>query len=109
MIDILSFYGGILNGFLQLILDLIINLCNVILLPIDAIINTLIPDFVGLTGYINDFLGYASTYLGYLLDSFGFYPETLILFVGYILFKLTIPLQLWVVKVALKWYSMLKV
>lgn len=108
MIDVFGFVSNLLTGFLQLVLDLIISLCNLLLLPIDAVIFTLIPDFADLTIYINRFLVYASTYLGYLLDMFGFYPETLILLVAFIAFKLTVPLQLWVAKVALKWYNILK-
>lgn len=108
MIDVVGFVSSFITGFLQMILDFVMFICNLILMPIDAIISSLIPDYVSLTSYINDYLVLASTYLGYLLDSCGFYSGTIILLVAALTFRLTLPLQIWVAKLAVRWYNALK-
>ena len=53
-------------------------------------------------------LNYSLTYLGYLVDSLGLLPITITLLVEFLIFKLTLPLQIWVVKIAIRWYNNLK-
>lgn len=106
MIDTIS---NFLNSFLQIILDLIIFLVNTILSPIDLLISGLVPNYADTTILITNMLNVALNYVNYVLDSVGFESITILLLVNYLIFKLTVPLQIWVVKVAIKWYDKLKV
>lgn len=108
MTDIVGFVNGLLNGFLHLILDFIINIVNIILLPIDLLINNFLPDFSNLIGYISNALNVSLNYIGWVIDSIGLDNITLVFIIDYLIFKLTIPLQSYIIKLAVKWYNNLK-
>ena len=108
MTDIVDLVSNLVNGFLQMILDFVIYIVNLILLPIDAIISSMIPNFVDLAGYINSALNVASQYIGYCLDSLGMYSSTVYLLVGALSLKIAVPLSIWVMKLAIRWYNALK-
>ena len=99
---------NLLNSFLQLILNFVINIVNIILLPIDLLINTFFPDFSNLITFISNALNVALNYIGWVIDSIGLDNITLVFLIDYLIFKLTIPLQAYVVKLAVKWYNNLK-
>lgn len=99
---------NLLNSFLQLILDFVINIVNFILLPIDLLINTFFPDFSNLINSITNALNVALNYIGWVIDSIGLDNITLVFIIDYLIFKLTIPLQAYVIKLAVKWYNNLK-
>lgn len=101
--------NGFLNGFFQTVLDLVIYLVNLILYPFDTLISNFIPGYADSTSLITNMLNNALNYINYLLDSFGFESVTILLLVNYLIFKITVPLQIWVVKLAIKWYDKLKV
>lgn len=90
------------------IFKLITSLINIILLPINALINTFIPDLNNVFGIITNFFNYAFNLAGYILDMLCIPPIVANLFVAYITFKLTAPYAINAIKLALKWYNTLK-
>lgn len=90
------------------VMNLIISLVSVLLVPIDALISSFLPDLsIALTG-IGNFLNLCGTYIGWVIDFTGISAETISLIVVYYVFKLTVPLLVSTVKLAIKWYNALK-
>lgn len=95
---------AILNG----IFTLITSLVNLILYPIDALIETALPDLSNALTAISTFLSYVTTSIGWVLSCFGLSSSCLSLIVLYFTFKLTFPLVVYTIKLAIKWYDKLK-
>lgn len=97
-----------LGGFIQLILDFVIYIVNILLIPFDFVIDSLFPDISNALGLISDAFNVAFTYVGYILDSSGLYGHTIVFIVEYIIFRITLPLQIWVIKTAINLYNKFK-
>lgn len=97
-----------INGFLKMILDFVIYIVNLILIPIDAIIDTLFPDISSAFSYIASALNVGFQYVGYFFDMLGLESFTILFLTEYVIFRLTLPLQLWVIKLAVNVYNKLK-
>lgn len=108
MIDIASFVSSLVTGFLQLILDFVLFIVNLILSPLDFLISNFLPDLSNGLSYISSAFSSSLTYVGWIIDSSGLQQVTIILLVDYLIFKLTIPLQAYMVKLAVSWYNHLK-
>lgn len=91
----------ILNG----IFTLVINLVNVILTPIDLLISNLLPDLSSALVAIGDFLGICVRSIGWCISLTGLDNKTISLIITYFTFKLTAPLVISSIKLALKWYK----
>lgn len=98
----------LLGIFLQSLLKRIIFIVNIILFPVDTFVANSFPAFYNTTVYITDMLQYALTYVNYVLDSFGFESITILFLVSYLIFKVTLPLQIWFIKLAVRWYNAIK-
>lgn len=99
----------LISNFLHLILDFVIYITNFILVPFDLLINNFFPTYIedSISFIVNAF-DTAFYYLFYILDSVGFESFTILLFTDYIIFKITVPLGVSVVKIAIRWYNNLK-
>ena len=97
-----------INAILKGIFKLIISLVNLLLIPIDALINSAFPVISDGIGYINAFFDYLVSITGYVLSWFHLPTPLITLLVGYLTFRLTIPMAVHTVKLALKWYDKLK-
>lgn len=91
------------------IMSLIISLVNVILLPIDTLLATFLPDLSNALSGIGAFLNLCGTYIGWVIDFTGISSETISLIIAYYVFKLTVPLLVSTIKMAIKWYNALKI
>lgn len=96
--------NAIVNG----IMSLIMSLVNVILSPIDLLISQFLPGLDNAFTAIASMLNYASQYLGWVIDLTGLSSETISLIVLFYTFKLTVPLLISTIKLAVKWYNALK-
>ena len=96
-----------INAILKGIFSLITSLVNVLLYPIDMIISNALPSLQSALNAIGSFLTIVSSSIGWVLSVFGLSSECLSLIVLYFTFKLTIPLTVYVIKLAIKWYHML--
>lgn len=90
------------------IMTLIIALVNVILTPIDLLISQFLPSLDSALSAIANFLNLAGRSLGWGISLTGLSSETLSLIVLYFTFKLTVPLLVSTIKLAIKWYNSLK-
>lgn len=91
------------------IMSLIISLVSVILAPIDALISQFLPSLSSALSGFSSFLTMCGQYIGWVIDFTGLSSETISLIIAYFVFKLTVPLLVSSVKVAIKWYNALKV
>ena len=94
---------AIING----IFKLVVSLISVLLAPIDSIITNALPGLSSAISAIGSFLQICSSALGWVLSCFGLSSACLSLIVVYFTFKLTIPITIYVIKLAIKWYHML--
>lgn len=97
-----------INSIIKGIMNLIIKLVNVILLPIDTLIESLLPDLSTALNSIYGFLQTAFYMIGWCIDAVGIPPECISIIVMYFTFKLTAPLLFYVIKLAIKWYNAIK-
>lgn len=97
-----------INAILKGIFKLVISLVNVLLTPIDAIISSALPSLAtALTG-IASFLSLVTSSIGWVLSVFGLSSECLALIVVYFTFKLSVPVVVSAIKLAIRWYDKLK-
>lgn len=97
-----------INAILTGIFKLITSLVGVLLSPIDNLIATALPDLQTGLNAIGDFLSLATSSVGWVLSVFGLSSECLSLIVLYFTFKLTVPLTISTIKLAIRWYDKLK-
>lgn len=96
--------NAILSGMLSLVIDLV----DVILLPIDTLINQFLPDLATAIHTVEQFFDYILSFIPWICSWINF-PSWFVTFViAYFTFKLTVPLGVHTVKVALAWYDKLK-
>lgn len=97
-----------INAILKGIFSLVTSLVGVLLSPIDAIIANALPSLqVGLNA-IGSFLTLITSSIGWVLSVFGLSSECLSLIVLYYTFKLTVPLTIYTIKLAIRWYDKIK-
>lgn len=93
----------ILIGFIKLVVFLV----NYILGPIDNIIATYLPDLANAINAVGAFWTMLLSVIGWCVDATGLSGQTIAVIVIYYVFKLTVPILVYVVKLALKWYRKL--
>lgn len=96
--------GKILTG----IFKLIISLVNVILSPIDTLINNALPDVASGINAFNSLINYVINFMAYVVDASGLSSTAINLIILYFTFTLTLPLSVYTIKLAMKWYDKLK-
>lgn len=94
---------AIING----IFKLIISLVGVLLAPIDSIIESALPGLSSAINAVGSFLSTCTSAIGWVLSCFGLSSSCLSLIVIYFTFKLTVPILIHAIKLAIKWYHML--
>ena len=97
-----------INAILTGIINIILFLVNLILLPIDALISTLLPDLSNALASVAVMFDYALSYIGFAIDMTGLSDLAIGLIVSYWVFKLSAPLVVSTIKTALNWYRTLK-
>ena len=88
-----------INKILIGIFKVVISLVNVLLLPINTIINNYLPNLSNVFTLIRSLFNLLFTYMGWVIDSCFISSETVALMVAVITFKLTVPLLLNVIKI----------
>lgn len=96
--------GKILTG----IMSLIIGLVNVLLSPIDLLIQNALPDVSSALTAFNSLIDYVINFLGFCVDATGLSSTAISLIIIYYSFSLVVPLTVYTVKLAIKWYNALK-
>lgn len=94
----------ILNG----IFDFITYSVNVLLFPINQLIENHMPGLDSAMNYILNFLNYIGNLIPWAVSYFGLDQEILTLISAYLVFKVTLPLTIVPVKRVIKWWVALK-
>lgn len=90
------------------ILNLLISLVNLLLVQIDNIIASTLPELSEAIDFVGQFFSFLSNLLPWAISWFGLEPFVIELFVSYVTFILTVPLLIHTIKLAIKWYDKLK-
>jgi len=98
----------VINAIIKGIFSLITGLINVILTPINNLITAGIPELSLVFGTIRNLFTILFQYSGWVLDASLINAETISLFIALFTLKLTIPLTINAIKLAVKWYNALK-
>lgn len=97
-----------INSILTGIFSLIISLVNLILSPIDNLIQSTLPGLSDALTAVGSFLNIISSGIGWALSLTGLSSNCISLIVIYFGFKLTAPMLFYMIKLALSWYNKLK-
>lgn len=97
-----------INALLKGIMSLIMSLVGVLLSPIDLLIEQFLPSLDTAINAIGQLFQLILNSLGFCISLTGLSSETLSLIVLFYTFKLTVPLLISTIKLAIKWYDKLK-
>ena len=90
------------------IFKLVISLVNLLLLPIDTLIEKFLPSLAGGLDKVSAFFTWVSGLIPWGISWFGFDDVVIALFVAYTTFELTVPVLVHTTKLAITWYNKLK-
>ena len=97
-----------INALLKGLFSIIISLVNLLLTPIDAAISAALPAVSDALSAVSGFFTWICSFIPYII-SWLHLPQWFITFViGYWTFKLTVPLAIHTVKLAISWYDKIK-
>lgn len=96
-----------INLLLTAFYSILTTLVNVLLAPINLLIVNIFPDLNDALISVSSLFDLLSTYIGWVIDLSGLTPLAINVLIAYWTFKLTVPLTVYVVKVAIKWYHYL--
>lgn len=97
-----------INSVITGIFNIIINLVNVILTPIDALIENSLPSLNSAISAIGELFALIGSSIGWGISLIGIPTECIQLIVLYYSFKLTVPIGFYIIKLAIAWYNKLK-
>jgi len=98
----------ILNSFIQFVLNFVFLIVNLIMIPIDLLIAGLIPDLTDGFTHVANFLQLIFQSIGWAISVSGIPTFALNMIIALVIFKLTVPFPVWLIKLGLKWYKTLK-
>lgn len=90
-------------GFFQILT----TLANVLLAPINLLIVDVFPNLNQALIAISNLFDIISTYIYWAIDLFGLTPLACQMIIYYFTFILTVPVTVYVIKIAVKWYHYL--
>ena len=97
----------LVSSLLKACIYITLGLVYIILAPIDAIILEYLPDLSLAFSSVGNYLSIISDGLGWAISASGLSGATITLIVAYYTFKLTAPVLLYMLKLALSWYDKL--
>lgn len=97
-----------INALLTGIFKVITSLVNLILSPINSLISSYLPDLANVFTTIHSACTILFSGLGWWKDALMLSTETISLIITYWTIKLTLPLIISTIKLAIKWYDKLK-
>lgn len=90
------------------IFNLVISLVNLLLVPIDSIISSALPELGVAIDFVAEYFSFLANLLPWAMSWIGLNTLVIELFVAFITFKLSVPLLVHTIKLAIKWYDKLK-
>lgn len=88
--------------------ELVINLVNILLSPIDLLIQAAFPDLSQILSAINAMFSLVLQGLGWVIGLTMLPPVAFQILLLYYTFKLTVPLAISSIKLVIRWYNALK-
>lgn len=98
-----------INAILKGVFKLVISLVNLLLSPIDNLIEQFLPSLADGLDKVSAFFNWVTNLVPWGVSWFGLETSVITLFVGYVTIELTVPLLVHTVKLAIKWYDKLKI
>lgn len=98
----------IVNVILKGFLNLVILFAKIILLPVDALLNSLLPETELLFSAVNSMFDTLEPVLGFVVSLSGLSTTAISFLIIYYTFSLTAPLAIHSIKFIVKWYNVLK-
>ncbi len=95
--------SSLLLGFFKLLTFIV----NLVLSPINLLILNAFPNLNDALNSINSFFSLCFRYVPWVVDALGITPLALNIVILYWTFALTVPLTVFVIKIAVKWYHYL--
>lgn len=95
---------AIING----IMSLVIGLVNILLKPIDLLINQFLPGLDNAFSVINNFFDMLGDVVPWLISYTGLSSVLISTIVDILVFILTVPIMIEAIKLAIRWYDKLK-
>lgn len=97
-----------INAIIKGVISLISTLIGVVLAPIDLLISSAIPQLdTALTSFAT-LLNVVGASIGWVISAFAIPTSVISLIVAYYIFKLTVPIVIYTIKLVVKWYDKLK-
>lgn len=90
------------------VVNFIVGFIALILTPIDNLILSFLPDLSNAFTAIGQYLTIISSSIGWAISLSGLSSATISLIITYYTFKLTFPITLYLIKLAVAWYNKLK-
>lgn len=100
--------GDIVTMAFTVILRIVFTMINALMIPIDTAIATLLPNLSQAFGAIADFITIITSYLGFAISLTGIPPWVIVFMASYFIFILTVPIGIYGLKLAVRWYFTVK-
>lgn len=97
-----------ISALFNALFELIINLVNILLTPIDMLIQAAFPDLSQVLSSINAMFNLVLSGLGWVIGLTMLPPLAFQILLLYYTFKLTVPLAISSIKLVIRWYNALK-
>lgn len=97
-----------INAIVKGLFKLVTKFINILLIPINLLITTMLPGFSNMLGYVTNFFNTIFNYVGFIMNSLFISNEVISFLILYWTFKLTFPYAVYLVKLVVKWYDKLK-
>ena len=91
------------------IFQVISYIIQIVLYPIDALITNALPSLASGIAAVSSFLSICTRHIGWVLSAIGLSSECISFIVLYFTFKLTFPITVYTIKLAIRWYNKIKV
>lgn len=100
--------SDIVTFIFNIIISLVFFVIKILLLPIDMLIQQFIPSLTDAFTAVGNFLSLIAEGLGWAISAAGIPYAAIALIATYWIFKLSFPIIIWGIKLAIKWYVALK-
>lgn len=98
-----------INAILTGILKLIMGFVSLILTPIDALITQFLPGINQMFSFITGAFNIVGQFFGWIIDATLINTEVISFIILVFTFRLTVPLMVYAIKLAIRWYNTLKI
>lgn len=97
-----------INKLLMGIFKIVISLVNILLLPINTLITNYLPSVSSAFSTIRQLFNTLFTYIGWSVDASFISSDSISLIIACLTLRLTLPLLINTIKIALKWFQAVK-